>query len=355
MVYNIKLKEADIQKIRDQLGIENGIVNLSSGIIQVRHLEQLKQVSENYAIDNVNKIAIELLKLENNSAIDTLINEQELANAFDENKKKQVDIKIGSIVRVKRNDEVIHAVVIAKYGECYDVAKMVLDVNKVGKQKEVILQKDIDVTFKNKTYKSLVKVISATLNGLHMNDFLYQGNGTIVGEIINEEKMNQIFEMFEIKNDSIVSEEEIAIAFDETKEIAETIEEITEETIEAVENEELVQEEIYEIYFESEVENSKLPDELIYVLKLENTMIEDAIKICIDEKRTDFKKLLSLLQHKYEDEESEYSKLRQNALKIHMNEELANWIEKEQVKMKEYTVSYLLKTIVKKFKSLKKN
>ena len=100
MVYNIKLKEADIQKIRNQLGIENGIVNLSSGIIQVRHLEQLKQVSENYAIDNVNKIAIELLKLENNSAIDTLINEQELANAFDENKAER-HIRGGEATREK--------------------------------------------------------------------------------------------------------------------------------------------------------------------------------------------------------------------------------------------------------------
>ena len=41
MSFNIKLTEEGIKKLREELGFDNGKINLSSGIIQVANLELL--------------------------------------------------------------------------------------------------------------------------------------------------------------------------------------------------------------------------------------------------------------------------------------------------------------------------
>ena len=194
MSFNIKLTEEGIKKLREELGFDNGKINLSSGIIQVANLELVKEIVKRYDVDNVNKISISLLN----------VTSPELENEESLDPKSQVDesnIEIGSIIRLKRNERTIHAVVTKMYGTCYDAAKVILDTSKTGRQDEIVLYKGKDVEFKNPTYRSAVKVITNYLNGLQKKDIMYEGKGTVVGKVINEEKMQQIINMIKSKKE----------------------------------------------------------------------------------------------------------------------------------------------------------
>lgn len=344
MSFNIKLTEEGIKKLREELGFDNGKINLSSGIIQVANLELVKEIVKRYDVDNVNKISISLLN----------VTSPELENEESLDPKSQVDesnIEIGSIIRLKRNERTIHAVVTKMYGTCYDAAKVILDTSKTGRQDEIVLYKGKDVEFKNPTYRSAVKVITNYLNGLQKKDIMYEGKGTVVGKVINEEKMQQIINMIKSKKEQTKGVQEC-----EPETIVEMmeIESVAPNNEVSEEQDSIAETDLKLLKFEEIVETSQNVDELIANLKLEDTVIVDAVKICIEVRKSEFKKMISLLQHKYEESGSKYAKLKQNALKYLLNEQLENWVQIEKVEMKEYTISYMLRTIVKCFKDSKK-
>lgn len=349
-VNNVKISSEDLEVLRKLLGVKRGILNFENGVFRVFSNEEVYALSERFTIDNVNwKPFDEFNKtgetLQENSAKNEEGeegSEKKMPEAPEEDGREQkkaseysieerneiigIKIKQGSIVRIKVSEKTIHLLITKTSKEEYQGYKMVLGTEGYNPDTDVLLKKGEDVIYRNLTYKALVRVTSELITGVTKGDFIYGQAGLIVGRVINKEKLETILNM----QSSSIDREEPMVQSQLSQEIA------TEDSPSEPEKPAL----------EDYLDKAGSLEEFLGQTGLIGTVLETAIKLCIENKHSNMKKLLPMLQEK-----AQNKRLTQNALKSQMNDELAKWCENSEYSIKEETVAYLLKLTVKRFKN----
>lgn len=304
MYYHVKLSENAISQIREKVGIESGQLNLKTGVITVNSPKKIEDIAKLYGINNVNNKPYE--------SSETLTMLQQVG----EEKRSLIGkkVEIGSIVRIRKDDEIHHIVIVSIDGMFFEGARILLTAENYDQVNEVLIKKGEDVIYRNSTYKDKVRVLTEHFFEFKEEDFIRGSGGKIVGRIINEDTIQKI----------------INLAKDlKTPEEPEKAENVA-----------------TEVCFEEIIENTKGYNELVETLNLPEGLLKKAVCISIENGHSNMKKLLPILQKEYSGE-----KLSQNAIKNLLMQEFRTWCEKQKIAMKESSVSYFLKLIVKKFKS----
>lgn len=322
-MYNVKLSNAAIENLRNMLGITDGKVNLKTGIIQVSAQGDLKKIAEKFEIDNVNHQPYAEIMPDATKGPTTL---------EERNKLIGYNLEVGSVVRVMGDKGTEHAVIIAVNGDNYTAAKLVLSnvtpENYKGPENIVLvpLVKGKDIIYRNPTYKERVTLVGEVHFDLHWRDFLKGAGGMIVGKVTNLEAIQEVIELAEeaIKNAQAEngSEEPEAEASPENEENS-------------------------SINFLKAIEDSETLDELFRKLGVASEILKQAAAECMETGRSNLKKLIPVMQEKYE---KLYGRLSQSAIKNKMNDEIKEWCESHNVEMEECSISYFLKAIVKGLK-----
>lgn len=300
----------------------------------------------------------------------------------------------GSIVRVKEDKKTVHIVIIDAKQPLYKGVKIVLTSENYNPDTEILLVKGEDAVYRNPNYKKEVRVLSELITDLQYENFIHSQGGTIVGRVINDETLQRICDNAyhtkpagneEICSDEIKHEEITSVAEEIKSEeaVPATEENQPEESVATAKENESVQEKSEregsgssalptengmmaeqpiadkcipdEIADEAKVNVQKAPaldfeklvsesenvESLISALGLEQyDMLKEAVKCAIKTKQGKLKKLLATMH-------SQNWKLNQNAIRLTMNEDFSEWIAEKNVNMIEFSVSYMLKTIVK--------
>lgn len=323
-MYNVKLSIDGIETLRTLVGMNNGKINLNTGVIQVDGKDNLQKIAEKFGIDNVNHQSYEEIMGEATkpAAPPTTLEER--------NKIIGYELEVGSVVRVRTENGTEHAVIIAVEGKQYTVAKLVLsDIKeRADGTVKISLKKGKDIVYRNMTYREVVTLIGEIAYGLVWKDFMKGAGGMIVGKVTNLELIQPIIDLIETNHEEAHQEEPDSEPGD----------------AEATASEDG---DVKGVNFLKAIEDSETLEELFSKLEVASDILMQAAGECIETGRSNVKKLIPVLQSKYE---KAYGRLSQSAIKNKMNEEFKAWCENHDVEMEECSVSYFLKTIVKGLK-----
>ena len=198
MSKKIKLTTKGVQKIQDVVGLERGFVNLKTGVITLEDRECSQEILEklhnDYGIDNINWVPY-------NPDNTPIVSENVISQLIGR------EVRIGSIVKIKLDGVIRHAIVIEISDNYYRCALINLKVNnlRVCPDNVVRLIKGTDVIYCNTTYKEIVEVLSDVIDRVEYSDFI-RGGGIIAGRVINELTMMKILKMFQGKKPVILKE-----------------------------------------------------------------------------------------------------------------------------------------------------
>lgn len=321
-MYNVKLSNDAIETLRNMIGVSEGKLNLKTGVIQVEGKTNVKNIAEKFGIDNVNHLPYE----------EAVAEPAKPATSLEErNKVIGYDLQVGSVVRVKTDNGTEHAVIIAVNDRQYTAARLVLsDVTSEDKdQTRIPLKKGEDIVYRNMTYRDIVTLTGDIAYDLRWRDFMKGAGGMIVGKVTNLELIQPVINLIE------TSGEEEAYQNDPVSDTNDSNRETPEEGQKEG------------INFLKAIEESETLDELFSKLEVASEILKQAAEECIETGRSNVKKLVPVLQSKYE---KAYGRLTQSAIKNKMNEEIKEWCESHNVDMEECSVSYFLKNIVKGLK-----
>ncbi len=403
---NVKISPKDLEVLRRVFGVKGGGLNFENGVFRVSSYEEVITLSEMFEIENVNWQSFDEFKKQYNSSDESSGKEQSGKKSLKENggeakkpeerevisaeenkentttktseysleeRKKIVGkrVKIGSIVRVKRDKKVVHVLITKVSSEGYQGRKLRLNIDGYNPDKEETLEKGEEVIYKNLTYKKLITVTPELIIEIKNKDiFCYQGD-PIVGILISEEKKNKILNMpkdfvtnceemlsgkltEEASEAKVGSECAVETPSSETTQAAEDEQQEPELESASAEHEELecaaeknlsCEDEAEKTTVEECLEKSDLLEKFLLQTGLKGTLLELAIRLSVEDKHANMKKLLPMLQANVSNK-----RLTQNALKNQMNDELKELCQKGY-SLKEETVTYLLKLTVKKFKN----
>lgn len=323
-MYNVKLSNDAIETLRTMVGLNDGRINLKTGIIQVEAKEDVKKVAEKFGVDNVNHQPYEEFSAEE-------LKPAVPATPLEErNRIIGYDLEVGSVVRVRGEKGTDHAVIIAINGKQYTAAKLVLSAIKARPDGTVMvpLKKGEDIVYRNMTYRDVVTLISEIAYDLQWRDFMKGAGGMIVGKVTNLELIQPIIDLIETSSEETHQEEPDS----EPGDAEATASENGENKV---------------INFLKAIEDSETLEDLFSRLEVASDILLKAAEECIETGRSNVKKLIPVLQSKYE---KAYGRLSQSAIKNKMNEEFKAWCESHNVEMEECSVSYFLKAIVKGIK-----
>lgn len=320
MRYGIKLTPEAIDTIQKILGVDNGILNLTKGTLIVNEItpELLQAINDKYGIQNINWVPYKP-----NASLDIY----EKMTLEERKKIIGTELEIGSIVRVRSgNEKLLHIVISSVQGEQFEGFIIYLTDVGYDPATEVILTKGIDVVYRNLTYKNQVRMTRQIVSGLKKEDFLSGSGGLIVGKVVNEDLLRNFLglDAFSEKDEG-GDDAALGSSFDNGNQEKSPVGELCD--------------------FESIVENAESVDTLLEKLHLTSNILKEAVYDCVATRRYAMKKLLPAMQAIHN---SGGQNLTQNAIKSLMSQELADWCEAENVLMDEYTLSYFLKTIVKR-------
>lgn len=285
MVYELKLAKATIEKIREMIGHEIGQLDLETGKL-------------------------------------TWIEKQYRKKTYKGNK-----IPIGSVIRIRDvNDECVHIIITNIEGDWYYGVQLVLKSSSSSTGSLLTLRKDVDVVFKNPTYKQVTKARIDRVVKFKENSgiILKKPDGTLVGKVISEEIMKHIISF---------SKQAKTILVDE---MAETEKESADKKVPEEDQKMMDLEEI--------IERVETVDDFFELVGYTGILKYAAIE-CVNSQSSNIRKLLSVLQQNYE-----LGGLTQATIKTKLNEELMNMCEASNFMLKQYTINYFLKAIVKGLK-----
>lgn len=378
MIYSIKLDDQGREKLCKDIGLPNCKINLAKGIIQVFKKNDIQAVASQYGIDNIDYVPYEefvraatsdkskLTEKHQCQGVNTQVvetkrqitpqgettdvhveNQQTAESTTSTTQKAQkpkvkISSKIepGSIVLVKDKEKTMHLVITDIHEGKYNGARMVLDSSNFAPNAQILLVKGKDVVYRNPTYKDEVIVLRKRVLDLRENDFIKIGNTRVVGKIINPDTMQRIWKLVNVTPQTIAMQ----VPTREEQNHTEGEKSLTVEPVQVAQNcegtaEEVTEEENSGVEFEKAISTARSYAEVVSNLKItKGSLLESAIICATQAKQFSLKKLLPILQQSY-------PKNSQNALKIRMNQELQEWVEKNQVQMREATVVYFLKEI----------
>lgn len=413
---NVKVSSKDLEMLRKFFGVKGGGLNLENGVFRVSSEEEVFALAERFEIENVNWVSLDDFKTKCQSSekmpagenLSTQSDKTSLQYAESSADKKQgstqqsdesqdskisevsvkrkaseysleerlkiigTRIKIGSILRIKGTEKVIHVLITKVSSEGYQGRKLRLNVEGYNPDTEEILKKGEEVIYKNLTYKALITVTEELIVGITNQNLFWPQGGPIVGRLISEEKIKKILAMPKTKvtdHETLLkgakgkvtsagkTEDKEGVSGTPNLEtsktqkikgqerIPESVSKVPEKLVCEVEETVSGEDEAEKISVEECLEKANSLEEFLTDVNLKDTLLEHAIKLSVESRHANMKKLLPMLQ-----ESLSSKKLTQNAFKNQMNEELENWC-KNGYALKEGTVTYLLKVTVKKFKN----
>lgn len=323
-MYNVKLSNYAIETLRTLVGLDDGRINLKTGIIQVEAKDGVKKLAEKFGIDNVNHKPYDEFVVEE---------EKPAAVEHDLDKRNRIigyNLEVGSVVRVRTDKGTEHAVIIAINGNKYTAAKLVLSAIKARTDGTVMvpLKKGRDIVYRNMTYRDIVTLTGEIAYDLEWTDFMKGSGGMIVGKVTNVKLIQPVIDIIGTIPEDAPQEEPNS----ETGDAEATASEDDQNKV---------------INFLKAIEDSETLEDLYSKLEVASDILLQAAEECIETGRSNVKKLIPVLQSKYE---KAYGRLSQSAIKNKMNEEFKAWCENHNVEMEECSVSYFLKAIVKGIK-----
>lgn len=377
MFYNVKLTEEALEKIKQITGIKGGNLNFKTGVLRVISKDLIEEIAEKYGVDNVNHKPYSAKKAAAKSH-----EEVNFQNLSLEERRQIVGgvIQIGSIVRIRSDKECWHIVITAIEREWFEGTRIILNDYGYNAETEVLLVNGEDVIYKNSTYKKRVRVLKNVIGTLKYENILDRGSGKVVGKVVKEETLQRILDL--VSKDNGPKTEQSPTTLQDTSNLPVTgsdevpknvgTSEIHEKAGKPGEPENVSKAKMHEnagegdaseeadkdvnlessndeeadiekeILFEEVIKDVTSCEELIAKLKLEDSILITAVKVCVSQRRFGMKMLLPTLQ-----KEPNFKGLRQNVIKVMLNKVLAIWIEENNVSMEEETLSYFLKKIVK--------
>ncbi len=213
------------------------------------------------------------------------------------------DIEVGTIIRVKKNDELPINIIVTKISRgWYQGLKLILKCEELEKA-AIILKKGKDVLYAMPTsYAQYVGVeTNSVVKGIRKKDCV-GAEGYIVGKVINQKVLDSILKFAKADKVQVANT-------DQTKQ---------------------------PINFEEVVETASSRAELLENLRLDNSFLRKALLIAL-EGTCAMKPVIAELQKN--------NKLKGSEIKRELNADLSIWIAKNNVEMMEYSVSYLLRKV----------
>lgn len=210
-------------------------------------------------------------------------------------------IDIGIIVTIDLGEGVEHFVIIGIDGDNYIGAKILLETSNETSNRIPIL-KNIDVIYRNLTYKSIVTIINQVTYTLKSYNF--KG---VIGRVVNQEILDRII----LWNSKY--EEEAPSSIDP-------------------------------LSFEETVKTAKSVEDIINSFCLKDYQLAELAKECINNNTRSIKVLLPILQKK------EFPNLTQREIKELLESQLNQWLEKYMIEMQDSSIQYFLKVIQKQLK-----
>lgn len=323
-MYNVKLSNDAIENLRALVGLNDGRINLKTGIVQVEEKDDVIKLAGKFSVNNVN-----------HQPYDEFVSEATKpaapASSLEErNKVIGYALEVGSVVRVRTENGTEHAVIIAIDGKQYTAAKLVLSAVKEKPNGPIMvyLKKGEDIVYRNMTYREVVTLFGEIAYGLEWKDFMKGAGGMIVGKVTNLELIQPIIGLINANSEDVPEEEPAP----EPENVEATASEDGQNKV---------------INFLKAIEDSETLEELFSKLEVASEILTQAAEECIETGRSNIKKLIPVLQSKYE---KAYGRLSQSAIKNKMNEEFKAWCESHDVDMEECSVGYFLKAIAKGLK-----
>ena len=190
-MYNVKLSNYAIETLRTLVGLDDGRINLKTGIIQVEAKDGVKKLAEKFGIDNVNHKPYDEFVVEE---------EKPAAAEHDLDKRNRIigyNLEVGSVVRVRTDKGTEHAVIIAINGNKYTAAKLVLSAIKARTDGTVMvpLKKGRDIVYRNMTYRDIVTLTGEIAYDLEWTDFMKGSGGMIVGKVTNVKLIQPVIDI----------------------------------------------------------------------------------------------------------------------------------------------------------------
>lgn len=310
MYYNIKLTDSAVKNLRKLIGIDAQQINLATGIIKVSDLSAVKEAGKRFEIDNVNFKSYEEI-------VGEPVELKELSQ------KERVEIigrqlELGCIIRVMTEGGLEHAAIASVEDGKYTVAKIELRKCKNGSESEIPLRKDVDVIYRNMTYKNIVTLTNQIARDLVCEDFLQKSGGLIVGRIVNQQILDLLTEWAEEAEE------------DNTEDQVTTEDQGSEEKNYSI--------------FENALEQATSVEDLFTKLQIGEYCLRVAADKAVEIGSFNLKKVIPLMQRGY------FQNSTQTGIKNMLDMALEEWANKNKVQMNEYTVRYFLSEIVSKLK-----
>lgn len=179
MLYNVKLSSDSTKKLCKLIGLNDGNIILSLGVIQVTERSVCDKIASMFKIDSINGEPYRELTKEERKQI--------IGN----------NLEVGSVVRIQVKNYVEHVVVIAVDGNKYTVAKLVLDKREPQTNGFIMIQlkKGFDILYRNMNYRYIVTLVGDVTSGLEKNQFLRTVDGIIVGKVTNLQRIQPIIDL----------------------------------------------------------------------------------------------------------------------------------------------------------------
>ena len=298
--YYVKLTQEASEKLIATIGINALEINMAKGLIKVATLDDVRNVAEKYAVDNVNHQPYDKVMSEKPTTSDF-----KPVKEFSLKERKEIigkTIDIGSIVMLDLEEGIEHAVIIAVKDDKYVAARMLLKKTNKETPDSIPIRKGIDVIYRNPTYKDIVTVVNEVAYSLEASDFKKDSGGAILGRVVNQEILDKIVQW------NKKSEEEEY------------------ETIDPVS-------------FEQIVKTCKDVEAIIKNLWLSEYYLENLVRECASNKTRNMKVLLPAMKKNHLGNRT----LAQ--IKEDLEFQLEGWSKTMLVDMKECTLQYCLKVI----------
>lgn len=351
----VKLTVEGSKKLYKQLGLEEGVVKVKSGIVcldDTASFDVIQNLHRNFGVQSVDDIPFEA-KFISSSNGEELLKERVRTIGS--------EVIVGTIVRLMLDRKVVHVVVISISDQTYKCALMNLKVKEKTPcpENRVRLSKGNDVIYRNTTYKDVVEVTSTVISDVKYQDFIKYSGGMIVGRIINELTMIQVCRMCDESSKKNIPNEKQA----ELQSVSQSVPENTLCENASDENVTIQEESVPEpvaimpeekhdiriIDFEKCVKETESLEELIAKLKIQTPYLIESMRICCESQRCNLKSLYAQLQARVKCNTNTTRQLSQNAIKNVLTQEFSDW--NSNVVMVEYNISYFLKTVFKNVKS----
>lgn len=195
MNYNVKLTKEAIEQLKALIGFNAEQINVSRGLIKVTSVEAVNQVAGMFAVENVNFKPYDEFVKEAEAVKQEEKPEPKPVKNFSLKERKEIigdAFEPGCIVHVKIEDLMEHAVIISVNGSSYVAARIVLKDFKKADDNRIPLRKDLDVIYRNPTYKPVVTIVNEVAYDLEEDDFMKDSGGAILGRVVNQEILDRL-------------------------------------------------------------------------------------------------------------------------------------------------------------------